>query len=215
MQNSVEHVIELTASTGWRSSLKTGDNARMKLEMDSFQSPLGQVILVARDSELVFVDFEGNEKRMRRLLEARFGAYRLEKSSLPNFKSKLEAYFSGDLEAMITLKVSTGGTEFQARVWQALCEIPTGQTMSYGALAAKLDKPGASRAVGMINGLNPISIVLPCHRVIGANGTLTGYAGGLERKKWLLEHEGVKLKGSSPRANLDLQSSLFELEALT
>jgi methylated-DNA-[protein]-cysteine S-methyltransferase len=181
----------------------------MKLEMDSFQSPLGQVILVARESELVFVDFEGNEKRMRRLLEARFGAYQLEKASLLDFKSKLEAYFAGDCDAVNDLKVSTGGTEFQARVWQALREIPSGQTMTYGALAAKLDKPGASRAVGMINGLNPISIVLPCHRVIGANGTLTGYAGGLDRKKWLLEHEGVKLKGSSPEP---MQGSLFELE---
>jgi methylated-DNA-[protein]-cysteine S-methyltransferase len=180
------------------------------LEMDSFQSPLGQVILLARDSELVFVDFEGNEKRMRRLLEARFGAYQLKKVPLPDFKAKLEAYFAGDLEAVNELNVSTGGTEFQARVWQALRDIPTGQTMSYGALAAKLDKPGASRAVGMINGLNPISIVLPCHRVIGANGTLTGYAGGLDRKKWLLEHEGVKLKGSSPAP---IQGSLFELEA--
>jgi methylated-DNA-[protein]-cysteine S-methyltransferase len=184
----------------------------MKLESDSFQSPLGQVILVARDSELVFVDFEGNEKRMRRLLEARFGAYQLEKAALSDFKSKLEAYFLGDCDAVNDLKVSTGGTEFQARVWRALREIPTGQTMSYGTLAAKLDKPGAARAVGMINGLNPISIVLPCHRVIGANGTLTGYAGGLERKKWLLEHEGVKLKGSSPQVDSGIQGSLFELE---
>jgi methylated-DNA-[protein]-cysteine S-methyltransferase len=182
------------------------------LETDSFQTPVGEVILVARDSELVFVDFEGNEKRMRRLLEARFGAYQLEKVSLPDFKSKLEAYFAGDCDAVNDLKVSTGGTDFQARVWQALREIPTGQTMTYGVLAAKLDKPGASRAVGMINGLNPISIVLPCHRVIGANGTLTGYAGGLERKKWLLEHEGVKLKGSGPRMDSGSQGSLFELE---
>jgi methylated-DNA-[protein]-cysteine S-methyltransferase len=184
----------------------------MKLEMDSFQSPLGQVILIARGFELVFVDFEGNEKRMRRLLEARFGVYQLKKSSLPEFKSKLEAYFAGDCDAVNDLKVSTGGTEFQARVWQALREIPTGQTMSYGALAEKLNKPGASRAVGMINGLNPISIVLPCHRVIGANGTLTGYAGGLERKKWLLKHEGVKLKGSTPQMDSAIQGSLFELE---
>jgi methylated-DNA-[protein]-cysteine S-methyltransferase len=184
----------------------------MKLEMDSFQSPIGQVIMVARGNELVFVDFEDNQKRMRRLLEVRFGVYQLEKASLPDFKSELEAYFSGDCDAVNDLNVSTGGTEFQARVWQALREIPTGQTMTYGALAAKLDKPGASRAVGMINSLNPISIVLPCHRVIGANGTLTGYAGGLERKKWLLEHEGVKLKGLSPPP---AQGSLFELEALT
>jgi methylated-DNA-[protein]-cysteine S-methyltransferase len=192
----------------------------MKLEMDSFQSPLGQVILVARDSELVFADFEGNEKRMRRLLEARFGAYQIEKVLLPDFKSKLEAYFLGDLEAVNHLHVSTGGTEFQAQVWQALRKIPSGQTISYGALAAKLDKPGASRAVGMINGLNPISIVLPCHRVIGANGTLTGYAGGLGRKKWLLEHEGVKLSQSDRVQSHDSrpepsQGSLFELEALT
>jgi O-6-methylguanine DNA methyltransferase len=88
--------------------------------------------------------------------------------------------------------VATGGTAFQKSVWAALRQIPVGETLGYGALAARLGKPGAARAVGLANGLNPIGIVVPCHRVIGASGTLTGYAGGVERKAWLLAHEGAR-----------------------
>ena len=167
----------------------------MKLEFDSFESPIGQVVLAAVEGKLVLVDFADNEGRYRGLLEKRFGAFMLEPVKNPyGFTGKLEAYFKGDLEAIHDLPVSTGGTEFQARVWEALRQIPTGQTWSYLDLAKHLGQPGAVRAVGMTNGLNPISIVLPCHRVIGANGSLTGYAGGLERKKWLLEHEGAKVR---------------------
>jgi methylated-DNA-[protein]-cysteine S-methyltransferase len=167
----------------------------MKLLFDTIETPIGQVVLVVENQNLCFVDFEGNEGRMKQLLEKRFGNYVLEPTQNPfGYSSKLEGYFSGDLSAVDDIPVSTGGTEFQQKVWLELREIPTGQTRSYGAMAAKLGQPTASRAVGMTNGLNPISIVLPCHRVIGASGTLTGYAGGLERKKWLLEHEGVKLQ---------------------
>ena len=87
--------------------------------------------------------------------------------------------------------MQTNGTEFQRDVWAALRTIPAGQTRTYGELAKQINRPAAVRAVGMTNGANPIGIVVPCHRVIGANGTLTGYAGGLERKRWLLEHEGA------------------------
>jgi len=105
-------------------------------------------------------------------------------------RQRIQDYFSGDLHAIDSLPVATAGTEFQRRVWQMLRTIPCGQIMTYGQMAAKLDNPGASRAVGLANGSNPISVVVPCHRVIGSNGALTGYAGGVDRKKWLLIHEG-------------------------
>jgi O-6-methylguanine DNA methyltransferase len=101
----------------------------------------------------------------------------------------LSDYFAGDVHAIEALPVRTGGTDFQRSVWAALRGIPAGTTTSYGRLAAAIGKPGASRAVGLANGANPIAIVVPCHRVIGSDHTLTGYGGGLERKRWLLDHE--------------------------
>lgn len=107
---------------------------------------------------------------------------------------QLEQYFAGKRE-QFDLPLDATGTAFQQRVWQSLCAIPFGQTASYGQLAASLGNPNASRAVGLANGKNPIAIVVPCHRVIGANGTLTGYAGGLDNKRMLLELEGLDVKG--------------------
>jgi methylated-DNA-[protein]-cysteine S-methyltransferase len=101
----------------------------------------------------------------------------------------VEAYFGGDLTAFDAVVVKTGGTVFQQAVWAALRAIPAGETRSYGQLAAAIGSPRAVRAVGLANGSNPVGVIVPCHRVIGANGTLTGYAGGLERKRWLLAHE--------------------------
>jgi O-6-methylguanine DNA methyltransferase len=101
----------------------------------------------------------------------------------------LEAYFDGELDAIEGLPVVLGGTEFQNSVWRGLLKIPCGETRSYGDLARKIGRPSAVRAVGLANGANPIGIVVPCHRVIGSNGTLTGYGGGIERKRWLLAHE--------------------------
>ncbi|HET6468348.1 MAG TPA: methylated-DNA--[protein]-cysteine S-methyltransferase [Geminicoccaceae bacterium] len=103
-------------------------------------------------------------------------------------QSQLEAYFAGRLQRF-DLPLAPAGTPFQQAVWTLLAAIPYGTTTTYGALAARLGKPGASRAVGLANGQNPISIILPCHRVIGTDGTLTGYGGGLGRKRWLLAHE--------------------------
>jgi methylated-DNA-[protein]-cysteine S-methyltransferase len=102
----------------------------------------------------------------------------------------LAEYFSGSRRDF-DIPLSLHGTVFQLRVWRTLTQIPYGETCSYGDLARRLDNPGASRAVGLANGRNPISVIVPCHRVIGANGSLTGYGGGLERKRWLLAHEGL------------------------
>ena len=108
----------------------------------------------------------------------------------------LQRYFAGKLQAIDEIPVQTGGTPFQSNVWRALRTIPAGTTLSYGRMAHQLKCPLAVRAVGFANGSNPISIVIPCHRLIGADGSLTGYGGGLERKRWLLEHEGVEVSAS-------------------
>ncbi len=102
----------------------------------------------------------------------------------------MQRYFAGELSIIDRLPVMTSGTEFQRTVWQQLRQIPCGEILTYGQLAQRIGRPTASRAVGMANGSNPISIVVPCHRVIGSQGALTGYAGGVQRKQWLLQHEG-------------------------
>jgi methylated-DNA-[protein]-cysteine S-methyltransferase len=107
-------------------------------------------------------------------------------------RGALAGFFAGVVGAIDGIACRTGGTPFQRRVWAALRQIPVGETVSYGALAARLDKPRAVRAVGLANGANPVSVVVPCHRVIGADGWLTGYGGGLDRKRWLLRHEGAR-----------------------
>jgi methylated-DNA-[protein]-cysteine S-methyltransferase len=168
----------------------------VKLQTATLETPLGAMTLVVKDDQLALLDFADNAARIHKLLEKRFADYTLEPASLPAFSSAVSAYFAGELSLIHTLPVDSGGTAFQQSVWGALKEIPIGQTWSYLELARAIDHPSAVRAVGMTNGLNPISLALPCHRVIGANGSLTGYAGGLERKKWLLEHE-TKFAGSS------------------
>ncbi len=129
---------------------------------------------------------------MMKLLHKRYRSFELVESKLPEFSSKIRAYLDGDYGSLEDIPLNAGGTDFQQLVWQNLRTIPVGSTASYGQIAANLGKPTAARAVGMANSLNPIGIVVPCHRVIGASGKLTGYAGGLERKQWLLQHEGVR-----------------------
>jgi methylated-DNA-[protein]-cysteine S-methyltransferase len=111
-----------------------------------------------------------------------------DRAVLDETAAQLDRYFAGSLTAF-DLPLGLRGTPFQRRVWLALQEIPFGETISYGELAASIGKPGCARAVGLANGQNPISIIVPCHRVIGSNGKLTGYGGGLDRKAWLLDHE--------------------------
>jgi methylated-DNA-[protein]-cysteine S-methyltransferase len=162
----------------------------MKLWIDCINSPIGIALIVSDGESLCSVDFFDYEDRMRKLLSQRYTEYELVEQSNPQgFTDRLQAYFDRDFTALNDLPVNPGGTAFQQKVWQALRSIPVGRTWTYGELAKHLGQPTASRAVGMANSLNPIGIVLPCHRVVGANGKLTGYAGGLERKRWLLEHE--------------------------
>ncbi len=151
--------------------------------------------MVAHDTALVAVDFGAPEDRLWRLLRRRFGPIDPVAATDPlGAVDRLRAYLAGDLEALAGLPVDSGGTPFQRLVWAALRRIPAGAAWSYKALAEHLGRPAAIRAVGLANGANPIGIVVPCHRVIGADGSLTGYGGGLPRKRWLLEHEGALLR---------------------
>jgi O-6-methylguanine DNA methyltransferase len=173
----------------------------MLLRVERQTSPLGTLLLVTSpDGLLRALDYEAYAPRMLRLLSLHYGSYELtEGPPSPELARVLEAYFAGNLTVLDALPVATGGTPFQRAVWAALRAIPASTTLSYGELAARLGQPGAARAVGLANGKNPIAIVVPCHRVIGADGSLTGYAGGTERKRWLLEHE-------ARRAHLTLAS---------
>jgi methylated-DNA-[protein]-cysteine S-methyltransferase len=164
--------------------------------LDRLQTPVGIALLVTdADGVLRALDWENYEPRMKELLRLHYGAVVLKEAQAPReMRKALSGYFKGDLDRLGTIPWRVAGTPFQQKVWHALPTVPVGTTMSYGALAAKLDAPNAMRAVGHANGSNPISVVLPCHRLIGANGSLVKYGGGLERKRWLLEHEGVTLK---------------------
>ena len=163
---------------------------RIQLAYDSLATPVGDVLIVCSETALCSVDFHGYDDRMHLLLRKRFGEYELVEANDPlGMTSMLRAYFNGDMHAIDDVVVDTGGTPYQERVWAALRDIPHGQTWSYGQLATHVGGGTIARAVGHANSLNPVAIVVPCHRVIGANTSLTGYGGGLERKQWLLEHE--------------------------
>jgi methylated-DNA-[protein]-cysteine S-methyltransferase len=164
----------------------------MILHRAVMKSPIGRLILVAREDALVAVVFEEGEKEILCWLARRFGEVRMEERPDPaGAVSAMRAYFGGDLAALDRVKVDTGGTDFQRSVWKELRRIPAGGTISYAKLAARVGRPTAVRAVGAANGSNPVPLILPCHRVIAADGTLCGYGGGLDRKRWLLAHEGA------------------------
>ncbi len=167
----------------------------MQLTLARYQAPAFEILVVSDgDGVLRALDFSDYAERMHRLLARHYGTYSLAAGDTPPaIAAALDAYFAGDLTALDALPVATAGTPFQKSVWAALRQIPAGATCGYGALAAQIGKPGAARAVGLANGSNPIGIVVPCHRVIGASGALTGYAGGVERKAWLLAHEGGRV----------------------
>jgi methylated-DNA-[protein]-cysteine S-methyltransferase len=169
------------------------------ISFDRIPTPLGEaVIMWDSGSNLRMFDWADNEPRISRLLSRTYGSVELKSAAAPEpLKRAFSAYFDGDLASLSAIACATGGTPFQRAVWAGLRAIPPGATLSYGALAKSLGKPAAMRAVGLANGANPISLVIPCHRVIGADGSLTGYAGGMERKRWLLRHEGVISTGST------------------
>ena len=163
--------------------------------LDRLDTPIGVALLVT-DAEGVLraLDWEDYAPRMKELLRLHYGAVVLNEAPAPQaMRMALASYFKGDLASLTTVAWRVAGTPFQQKVWSALPKIPAGTTLSYGALAAQLQMPNAMRAVGHANGSNPISVVVPCHRLIGANGSLVKYGGGLERKRWLLRHEGVEI----------------------
>ena len=165
----------------------------VQLLMDRLKTPIGEMLIVAdRDGNLRATDWTDHEARMRRLLRLQYGedGFRLEPArNLRGLRDAMSRYFAGELEVIDSLPVKSGGTPFQREVWRALRRIPCGRTISYAQLAKRIGRPTAIRAVGHANGANPVSIVVPCHRVIGSDGSLSGYGGGIERKLWLLEHE--------------------------
>jgi len=165
----------------------------LALLIDRIKTPIGELGIVAdEDGRLRAVEWTEQDDRMRRSFRLHYGedGYALKTARNPaGFRAALRAYFDGELTAIDGLKVATGGTDFQRSVWKLLRNIPCGETITYAALAERVGRPKAIRAVGHANGDNPISVVVPCHRVIGTNGSLTGYGGGIARKRWLLAHE--------------------------
>jgi methylated-DNA-[protein]-cysteine S-methyltransferase len=172
------------------------------LLLDRIDSPIGTILLVHDEAGAVrALDFADYEARLQRLLQRHWGQDGIDFTLRPGLapvpiRTALAAYFSGSLSALDEMAVTTGGTPFQRQVWAGLRRIPAGMTLSYGGLAERLGRPSAMRAVGLANGANPVAIIVPCHRVIGADASLTGYGGGLPRKKWLLQHEGAAFKDS-------------------
>ncbi len=161
--------------------------------VDRFETPIGEIVIVADpEGNLRAIDWTEYEERMKMLLRRHYGetGYALRPRRDPGgLSGVLRRYFSGELTSIDALPTMTAGTAFQQSVWRVLRQIPCGETITYTELAKRIGKPAAVRAVGLANGANPIGIVVPCHRVIGANGSLTGYGGGIERKRWLLQHE--------------------------
>ncbi len=157
----------------------------MKTQIDS---PIGPIVLAATSSGLTHACFKSRSKSVHSAPKARDPATR---KHLDAACRALFEYFEGERTDFDELMLAPEGTPFQQRVWRALRSIPHGQTTTYGRLARRIRRPLAARAVGLANGRNPIPIILPCHRVIGADGSLTGYGGGLDLKAWLLRHEGV------------------------
>ncbi len=172
------------------------DKQTQRFQLDRLETPIGTALLVM-DGEgfLRALDWSDYEARLHHLLRRHYGDYVLNKAAAPKtVTAALRGYFAGDLDQLKSIKWRTNGSAFQRKVWSGLQNIRAGKTSSYGAFARRLNVPKAARAVGLANGANPVSVVVPCHRLIGADGSLTGYGGGLRRKQWLLAHEGAAFK---------------------
>jgi methylated-DNA-[protein]-cysteine S-methyltransferase len=163
----------------------------LQLLMDRIGTPIGEMMIVAdHNGNLRATFWTDREAHLHDALQRQYGAFTLEPACNPHgLTHAIARYFAGELTAIDSLPVQTAGTPFQCEVWRALREIGCGTTLSYAKLAARIGRPNAVRAVGLANGSNPVGVVVPCHRVIGSDGSLTGYGGGIERKRWLLEHE--------------------------
>lgn len=167
-----------------------------RIEIAEIESPIGQIAVACSGPSVVALHFVDHAAEFASGLRRRFGDWEaVDGQHAADVAARLRAYFGGELHALQGIPVDPWGTPFQQRVWAQLRRIPPSRTASYREIAAAIGAPTATRAVGAANGANPIGIIIPCHRVIGANGTLTGYGGGLDRKRWLLQHEGALLIG--------------------
>jgi methylated-DNA-[protein]-cysteine S-methyltransferase len=162
------------------------------ISLTTMESPVGLLTLAARGDRVCLVHFGPVSASVHKWLGKWYPGTAVESSKdAGGVAEVLKRYFGGDLASLDEVDVELHGTPFQQRVWTALRSVGAGTTISYAELASRVDAPTAVRAVGAANGANPVAIVLPCHRIIGSNGSLTGYGGGLDRKRWLLGHEGV------------------------
>ena len=173
--------------------MKIDAPAPLRLTVSDLPSPLGRIEVILDEAGIVRgLDFGSGLPRIRRRMERLYPGLLLKAGAAPSRVSQaLVGYFEGDAGALARLDCATAGTRFQEHVWTALCDIPPGVTRSYLDIALQVASPQAVRAVGLANGANPVALLIPCHRVIGRSGALTGYAGGLDRKAWLLAHEGA------------------------
>lgn len=164
------------------------------LTLDRVPTPIGTALVVTDEAGVLRAfNWTDYEPAMRTWIARRYPEARLVEGTGP-LRATLDAYFSGRTNAFDDIAWEGAGTAFQRKVWETLCSIPAGETWTYAQLAEKIGRPTAVRAVGLANGSNPVALVVPCHRVIGSNGSLTGYGGGLHRKRWLLEHEGASFR---------------------
>ena len=169
----------------------------MNVDVTEVASPIGTITLALHAGRVCALTCSDHWEQQRAALQRRLGRIELRDSDAEgDVVQRLQAYFAGDLAALDRVRVEPSGTAFQQRVWTALRSIPPGHTASYRDVEHAIGAPSAVRAVGAANGANPIWLVIPCHRVIGADGSLTGYGGGIERKRWLIEHE--RRAGSQP-----------------
>ena len=162
----------------------------VQLSISTIETPIGGLTIVSEQDHIIICEFTDHKDRVSRQLRRHYKEASITHTTPISdvFKESFQAYFEGKITALDTLQTKPAGTQFQKQVWSELREIPAGATTHYGALAQNIGT--SARAVGGANGRNPIALIHPCHRVIGADGSLTGYAGGLERKEWLLQHEG-------------------------
>jgi methylated-DNA-[protein]-cysteine S-methyltransferase len=161
------------------------------IRVHTFDSPVGPLTTAERGGRACLLHFGPHDDGVERMFERWYPGEPRARGALPGLETILRRYFEGDTGAIDHVPVELNGTVFQKKVWTALRRIPCGSTISYAELARRIGEPTAVRAVGAANGANPVALIVPCHRVIGSNGTLTGYGGGLGRKAWLLTHEGV------------------------
>jgi len=161
------------------------------IRVHTFDSPVGPLTAAERAGRVCLLHFGTDDEAVERMFDRWYPGELRDRAPLPEVSAILARYFAGETAAIDRVPVELNGTAFQKKVWTALRRIPCGRTISYAELARRVGEPAAVRAVGAANGANPVAVIVPCHRVIGSNGTLTGYGGGLDRKGWLLAHEGV------------------------